>query len=83
AGLPVLSMELEAIAEVLRTSQVGEVIDSLDPPQIAAGINRMLADPAALAQMSHNALRVAREQFNWEIEKRELVLFYQKMLSSI
>src|SRR5579859_355692 len=81
AGLPVLSMELEAIAEVLRTSQVGEVIDSLDPPQIAAGINRMLADPAALAQLSRNALSLAREEFNWEKESLHLLRLYREILA--
>jgi glycosyltransferase involved in cell wall biosynthesis len=40
AGLPVLSLEADAIADVIRTYDVGRVVSSLEPSALAEGINR-------------------------------------------
>ncbi len=81
AGLPVLSSQLDAIAEVLKTYGVGHILPSLEPSEIGASINAMLADADALAAMRHNALEAAREEFHWEKEKKKLIQFYQKIVS--
>jgi len=81
AGLPVLSMKLEAIAEVLQSYDVGHVIQSLEPSEIAAGINSMLAEPELLERMKQNALAIAREKFNWEKERLHLLRIYHEVLS--
>jgi glycosyltransferase involved in cell wall biosynthesis len=80
AGLPVLSSQLDAIAEVLKTYEVGQILPSLAPEEIGASINVMLADGEALARMRQNALEAARQEFNWEKEKQKLIQFYQKVL---
>ncbi len=82
AGLPVLSAQLDAIADVLKTYDVGRVVPSLEPTDIAAAINAMLADPVALARMSSNALTAAREDFRWEKEKHKLFQVYRNVLST-
>ena len=81
AGLPVLSLELDAIAEVIRTYDVGRVLPSLEPSAIGAAINTMLADPQALSRMHHNALEVARKTFNWEQESPRLIRLYRRILA--
>lgn len=81
AGLPVLSAPLDAIAEVVNTEQVGYVIASLEPEEIAHGINTLLTDSQALATMQHNALTVAREKFNWNTESRKLIRLYDELLA--
>lgn len=81
AGLPVLSSQLDAIADVLKTYDVGRVLPSLAPEDIGAAINAMMADPEALARMRRNALEAAKNEFNWEKEKKKIVQFYQKVLN--
>ncbi len=81
AGLPVLSLELDAIADVLRCYEVGHVLTSLDPTEIGRGINTTLQDEKALAQMHSNALKVAENEFNWEKEREHLVSLYRKVLA--
>ncbi len=80
AGRPVLSSQLDAIAEVIKTYNVGQIVPSLAPSAIAAAINAMLADTAALARMRRNALETAQHEFYWEKESQELILLYKKLL---
>ena len=81
AGLPVLSSQLDAIAELLETYDVGQVLPSLEPSDVGASINAMLADPAALARMHSNALKAARQEFHWENEKQRLFELYDAILT--
>ena len=80
AGLPVLSSPLDAIAEVLKTYNVGQIVSSLAPADVAAAINIILADRAALARMRLNALEAAKHELCWEKESLQLISLYQKIL---
>lgn len=81
AGLPVLASRLDAVAEVLSTHEVGQVISSLAPENIGASINTMMADSQALEHMRQNALRAARDLFHWEKEQQQLILLYDDMFA--
>jgi len=80
AGLPVLSSHLDAVVEVIKTYDVGCVVESLAPADIALSINAMLADSATLATMRRNALYVAQHEFVWEKEGQELIQLYRRIL---
>ncbi len=81
AGLPVITSALDAIAELIKTYDVGQMVSSLEPADVAAAINSMLADRVALARMHHNAVEVARGEFCWERESLQLIGLYEKILS--
>ncbi len=81
AGLPVVSSELDAIAELLKTYDVGQILPSLAPSDIGAAINSMLLDPVALARMHSNALATARQNFHWEKEKQIIVQLYDAIVA--
>ena len=80
AGLPVLSSQLPAIAEVINTYDVGQIVSSLVPAEIAAAINAMLEDQAALERMHRNALEAAQHELSWEKEQRKLLRLYYDLL---
>jgi glycosyltransferase involved in cell wall biosynthesis len=80
AGLPVLTSSLEAMVDVIKTYDVGQVLPSLAPADIGEAINRMLADPAGLARQRGNALEAARNEFFWEKESLRLIHLYQGIL---
>jgi len=80
AGLPVLTSPLEAIVDVVKTYDVGQVLSSLAPADIGEAINSMLADPVALARQRSNALEAARNEFCWEKESLRLIHLYQGIL---
>src|SRR2546425_1598221 len=87
AGLPVLTSDLDAAVEVIKTYDVGQIVpcgrdkSGPYPSDIGAAINAMLADPAALARMRNNALEAARNEFNWGKESQKLIHLYEKILS--
>lgn len=81
-GLPVLSSELDAVVEVIKTYEVGQVVSSLAPVDIARTINTMLADPVALAAMSRNALNAVQQEFHWGKERQKLLQLYHNVLAT-
>lgn len=80
AGLPILSSQIEAISNVISTYEVGQVVTSLAPEDIAKAINTLMADHTSLARMRRNALYAAQQVFCWEKEKEKLIALYQKCL---
>ncbi|RAQ95006.1 glycosyltransferase [Thermogemmatispora tikiterensis] len=80
AGLPVLSSQLDVIAELIQIHQVGVVEPSRDPATVAATINRVIHDQEALERMRCHALEIARREFNWNREQFHLFELYQALL---
>lgn len=81
AGLPVFSLQYDAIIEMIDLYNVGKAISSVDPQDIGTAINDMLADSEELARMNVNAFAVARWEFYWEKESQKLLRLYEEILS--
>lgn len=82
AGLPVLVSPLDAVSDIVRTYDVGHVLSSLAPEDIARGINTMLADSVAYARMRRNALKAAKQDLCWEKESQQLIHLYHQILAT-
>jgi len=82
AGLPVLSSRLDAVVETIRSYDVGRVVSSLTPEDIAAAICAMLEDPDALSRMRCNALKAVQQDLCWEKERQQLIHLYYELLRS-
>lgn len=81
AGLPVLATPLDAVAEILTNFDVGCVVPSLAPTDVAEAINGMLDDHVALERMHHNALGAVQQDLCWEQERQQLIRLYKKVLT--
>ena len=81
AGLPVLTSPMEAVAPLVTSYDVGEVLSSLEPVDLSAAISAMLGDAAGLARMRLNALNAAQREFNWEKESPSLIRLYRDILA--
>ncbi len=77
ADVPVLATPLDAVASLVETHNVGKVVYSLVPEDVAAAISGMLNDYDTLIGMQNNALAACRQELNWEKESERLVSFYQ------
>ena len=82
AGLPVLTSPMEAVAPLVTSYDVGQVVPSLAAADLGAAINAMLRDDAGLARMRLNALNAAQREFNWEKESPSLIRLYQDILAT-
>ncbi len=82
AGVPILTSPLEAMVDIVKAYDVGQVLSSLAPADIGEAMNRMLADPVGLMHQRSNALEAARNEFYWEKESLRLIHLYQGILQS-
>lgn len=78
AGLPVLSAPLVAVSEIITRYDVGQIVPSLSPAEIATAMNGMLADCDGLVRMRKNALNAAKE-LCWEKESEQLLYVYENI----
>ena len=82
AGLPILTSSIESIAEIVKDFDIGQIVSSLEPQDIATAINTIFADREALSRMSCNALNAAQSELCWEHELPKLIHFYQDIQQS-
>jgi glycosyltransferase involved in cell wall biosynthesis len=81
AGLPILASPLDAVSNLIRTYDVGQIVPSLLPADIGAAINAMMADSLTCARMRRNALNAAQQELCWEKESQRLIHFYHEILA--
>lgn len=79
AGVPTVASQLDAVAEILQTYQVGDLVPSLEPSDVGRAISALLADRERRAAMRYNALAASQRVFRWEIERETLIALYQSL----
>jgi len=78
AGVPVVASRFPELVKVVEGFGAGRTFDPEDPVDIAAAVNGLLEDPAALASAREGAARASR-QFNWQKESRKLLDAYASL----
>ena len=65
AGIPVVASDLPAIREVIRDGENGVLVTPGDPAALAAGLDRVLGDPALAESIARQA-RKDVEAYAWD-----------------
>lgn len=81
AGLACASSDLVEIRTLTERHQVGVLFPSLEPEAIAGTLNDLLEHPDRIDNCRANALKVARQELNWETEVEKFKTFYQPYLA--
>ena len=76
-GLPMIMSDFPYWREFFGDSAL--YTDPADPKAIAACIKRLLNDKEVLENMKKKNLRLAREEYNWQAEKKGLLKLYEKL----
>jgi glycosyltransferase involved in cell wall biosynthesis len=76
AGLMVLANDLTYVRSVLSEAQAGLFYDSARPATLAEAVHRVVDNPELLRRGRENAVRYARDRFNWQIEGERLYALY-------
>jgi|SRR5579859_221416 len=79
AGLPVVASTIPPTVDIINRYDVGRVVTSLEPEDVAEVLNTMLADREAMERMHHNALAATEREFRWDVESQQLVRLYQTL----
>jgi glycosyltransferase involved in cell wall biosynthesis len=74
AGLPVVVSDCRAMADFVRTHEVGRVFAAGDAGSLAAALRRIFAEGATMRPK----IEAARRQFCWECEESSLLEVYRR-----
>ena len=80
AGCPVVVTPEMGVADIVRESGAGVVVDGA-PETLAAGIAQMLSDPDLLETMSANGSAAAARHYGWDMVAQEMEAAYKACLA--
>ncbi len=81
AALPQVTMNFPEYRAINAEFEVAVLLDDLDPKRIARSINNLLNDDVLHCRLKENCLK-ARQAFNWQLEEKKLLSFYQTVFNS-
>ncbi len=78
ARLPVIVPDFAVeVADIVRDSQCGILVDTTKPEDIARAMDRLAADPDLRFRMGRKGHDAVMKRYNWEHEAKELIAMYQ------
>jgi glycosyltransferase involved in cell wall biosynthesis len=80
AGLPVVSAPMEAVEEVITHYDIGYVVPSFSPTDVAEAINSLLSNTAEYERMREHTVQAVQE-LCWEQESQRLVQLYKDIMT--
>jgi glycosyltransferase involved in cell wall biosynthesis len=78
AGLPVLASDVEGVGGFVLSEQIGDVFDERDPSSIATCVNRLVEDPARLADIRARVPLVAAK-YSWDAQRKILLHAFTRL----
>ncbi|MDA3817204.1 MAG: glycosyltransferase [Prolixibacteraceae bacterium] len=81
AGIPVLASSLPEIKNIVKTYNVGVLIDEVTPEKIATGLKNMMSSPQLLNEWKENC-EIAGNKLCWENEEETIKEIYHEVLYS-
>jgi glycosyltransferase involved in cell wall biosynthesis len=79
AGIPVIASNFPLWREIIEGNNCGLCVDPLQPKAIAEAIKFIVGNPDRAQQMGENGYRVVQERYNWNVEKKKLLLLYANL----
>lgn len=82
AGLPVIASNFPLWKKIIESSGSGICVDQTNPEEIRNKILSIIDDTEKLVEMGKNGRKAVEETYNWEIEERKLIGFYNYIINS-
>jgi glycosyltransferase involved in cell wall biosynthesis len=80
SGVPVIGSNFPLWQQIIKGNQCGLCVDPLNPVSIAEAIDYLVTHPKEAEQMGRNGQQAVQEKYNWTIEERKLLSFYQSII---
>jgi len=80
AGIPVIASDFPLWKNIIEGNDCGICVDPMKPDEIANAITFFQKNPEQAKQMGLKGLKIVKEKYNWEIEKKKLVSIYSKLI---
>jgi starch synthase len=82
AGIPTVASRVEGISDLLIDRRTGLIVPPNSPPELAAAIDGVLADPQHAGQMAREAQRIVQERFTWISVAQQYEQIYSELLAT-
>ena len=80
AGVPVVASDLPGMADIVRSTGCGRLVDPTDPAAIAAAIRDVLdAPPEERAAIGRRGLDAHLRTYHWEAQAEHLLVEYGRL----
>ncbi|WP_448871383.1 glycosyltransferase family 4 protein [Desulfobulbus propionicus] len=77
AGIPVIASNFPFWRQIVEGNRCGLCVDPLNPQEIARAIDYLITHSKEACQMGNNGRRAVMEHYNWQLEEKKLLSFYQ------
>lgn len=81
ARIPVIASDFPLWREIIEGNQCGLCVDPLKPEEIAKAIDYLITHPDEAFSMGENGRRAVLERYNWQVEEKKLLAFYENLLN--
>jgi glycosyltransferase involved in cell wall biosynthesis len=76
SGIPLVTSDIGGLKQIIDEHNCGAIVDETDPEDICEGISRLIRDPDLRRTIAENGLKLAREEFNWEVQAKKFLEKY-------
>jgi glycosyltransferase involved in cell wall biosynthesis len=80
AGLPVIVSQVGGLPEIVQSEATGILVPPRDPEALAAGLARLLSDPAWAKSLGENARTYVEQNFSFERLERDINACYDELV---
>ena len=77
AGVPVLASKIIEVENIIKSYNIGDIIDNHNPEHIASKLNSMFLDMDRMQLWKKN-LQIAGEELCWEVEQERIIEIFRK-----
>jgi len=82
AGIPVIASDFPLWREIIAGNDCGLLVNPLKPAEIAHAIDTLISNPTMARRMGENGRRAVEATYNWPMEEKKLLAFYDDILSN-
>jgi len=80
AGIPVIASNFPLWRDIIESNECGICVNPLDPIEIARAIDHFILNPELARCMGENGRQAVLNKYNWSIEEKKLLEFYDVII---